>query len=385
MAEAVTQEQQELTLPSDREKVQCRLGNCTKRYHRLDVHIQTAHGMTVEEYLDACPGAPIRSAYSEAAAEETAVQGGSSPAVGKGEFVFGVARLAVRRGVEPGDEALIPEHDENWEPGTAEKSALEDLALAMEHDENALLVGPTGCGKSLLVQQLACALEQPLRRVNLHGEVRAADFLGEKIIDVEPASGQAVVKWQDGVLPQAMRRGHWLLLDELDAASAAVLFVLQGVLETGRRLTLMPNAGEVVQAHPQFRIVATANTLGRGDESGLYTGTRVLNEAFLDRFGTVIESRYPNEETECKILVKRSGLEQDVALVLVKAARHVREAFAKDEVSCTFSTRRLVAWAQKTKVYGNARRAAGVAVLHKLGRDDRGVVEGVIQRYVGEG
>ena len=56
MAEAATQEQQELTLPPDREKVQCRLGTCTKRYHRLDVHIRTAHGMTVEEYLDACPG-----------------------------------------------------------------------------------------------------------------------------------------------------------------------------------------------------------------------------------------------------------------------------------------------------------------------------------------
>lgn len=367
---------------SGRERVKCR--QCGEFYHRLDVHITTKHDMSLDEYRDRYPGAPLRSAQAEAAMQETARPTPSKSLPGKGEYAFGVARLNARRNVDDHDKVFIPEHDEHWIPGLAEKEALEDLALGIQFKDNVLLEGPTGAGKSLIVMQLACAIGQPLRRVNLHGDVRAADFAGEKIVDVDVASGQAVVKWRDGILPQAMRRGHWLLLDELDAGPALIMFVLQGVLEPGRRLVLMGNEGEVVESHPEFRIIATANTLGRGDESGLYTGTRILNEAFLDRFGTVIHFGYPSEDTECRILVGRAGITSEQALMLVRSAHMVREAFDRGEVSCTFSTRRLVAWAEKTQRYGNARRGARVAVLNKLSREDAVFVDGVIQRHLGE-
>lgn len=385
-----------------REKIQCEL--CAKYFHRLDVHIKAVHGKTPEQYIEQFPGRKVRSDHAEAVMAEAGRKAARVRVEGKGkgkpaekvvaeeaevaplpgEFKFGVARLFERDDVEEDSLRFIPEHDAGWIPGRAEKSALEDLALGIQDKENCLMVGPTGCGKSLLAMQLACSLGQPMRRVNLHGDVRASDFTGEKIVDVDRDSGQSVVKWRDGVLPQAMRAGHWLLLDELDAAPASILFVLQGVLETGRRLVLTGNGGEVVESHEHFRIIATANTVGRGDDTGLYQGTRVLNEAFLDRFGTVIDSRYPTKDTEARILQERAGIEKDLAMSLVGVAHRVREAFDKDEVGCTFSTRRLVAWAIKTAHYKSARRAAGVAVLNKLTPDDRKIVDGVIQRHLGE-
>lgn len=394
------------------EKATCQI--CGEKYHRVDAHIMQKHKMRIAEYRKQFPSAPIMSEHAKKVVEagrqaRIAASKGLPPAKPEqdkkpastpdplpepeeaGVYKVGVAKLRHCDSIQPGDEVFVPRFDEGWQVGTTEMDLMESLALAIEADEPAMLVGPTGCGKNALVDQLAAVLNQPVTRINLHGDVRAADFLGEKRVEIDPATNQSVVVWKDGALPRAMRNGHWLLLDEMDAAPPAILFVLQSVLEKGHRLVLTGNGGEVVNPHPRFRLIATANTLGRGDNSGLYAGTNILNEAFLDRFGVVVQASYAKPEVEAEILKARANLTPDMAKRMVAVATKVREGMAAEQCFCTFSTRRLIAWATKARrmIEGGMApekavgKAAGLAVLNKLDDNDRKVVAGIIQRYFG--
>jgi cobaltochelatase CobS len=270
---------------------------------------------------------------------------------------------------------FVPEYDEDFIIEEEEKRRWEYLALGIENKENVLLVGPTGCGKSKCVLQLASVLGQPVQRMNLHGDIRATDFVGEKTID-----GGNIV-WSDGILPSAMRRGHWLLLDELDAAQPHILFILQAVLEPSKRLVLTANHGEVVEAHKCFRIIATTNTVNKGDS--LYLGTNHMNEAFLDRFAIVIKADYPIAKFEIKILIENTGINEGLAKRMVKLAGEVRLALQNETSFCTFSTRKLLNWARFSVKLGNVKKAFNLVVLNRLSEEESIFLDGLRQRIFG--
>lgn len=379
--------------PNDRydgngnEKVQCRV--CKKWFHRLDVHVGSKHGMNTDQYREKHPGAPT---ISEAARQKAVkAQGGKfkdakkAPVTGNddGLLKFGAARLKVRDDLTEYDKQFLPVHDEKWIPGESEQRMLEELALAMEDDDNCLICGPHGIGKSTLAKELAAICNQPLRRVGMDGDVRRADFIGEKNVVVDEKSGQTITSWVDGILPDAAERGHWLLIDEIDAMPAHIAFLMHGVLECNRHLVLMGDNGRRIKFHPNFRIIATANTLGNGDDSGQYAGTNVMNQAFLDRWGVTIEAGYPAEQDEVKILTERTGIDCERARKMVKVAQKVREAFANEQCFVSLSPRRLIDWAAKTVRLNDARRAAKITIVNKMTKDDAQFVDGIVQRYFG--
>nr|NGX27790.1 Aerobic cobaltochelatase subunit CobS [Chlamydiota bacterium] len=192
-------------------------------------------------------------------------------------------------------------------------------------------------------------------------------------------------KFRYGILPTAMNEGHILVLEELDAAEPAILFTLQGVMEDDGVLTLTENAGEIIKAHPKFRIVATANTLGPGDETGLYTGTHVLNAAHLDRWTAVFNMGYLQQDREQALLLKKApSLTKRTANAFVKLANAVRKAADQEQVFCTFSTRRLLALARKSVSLGSITLALEITVLNKLAKNDRQVVYEIAQRHLPE-
>lgn len=388
------------------EKVQCRI--CAGWYHRVDAHVLRAHGMNAEEYLAQHPGAELESerakelrkrgaakAWSTRKGKPAVKAGESKPIrarfatktevkaeeLAEGELRFGCAVLRKREGLAEEDEFYLPGFDAQRQVGASEMDLLEAFALGIESKSNLMLSGPTGAGKTTLAKYVAAIVNQPLIQVPMTGQFTTAQFVGEKTVRVDEDSGQNYVVWIDGILPRAMRRGYWLLIDELDMAPPEVLSVLQAVLEPEGKLLLTENDGEVVEPHPDFRIIATANTLGHGDETGLYQATNPLNEAFLDRFKFTILVDYPDADTEAKIVKAKTGIDGADARRMVSVARRIREAQVKEDCNTTFSTRKLIAWGEAAKRFKSFTKAAKFTVINKVNNGDGELVTAIVQRY----
>lgn len=71
-----------------------------------------------------------------------------------------------------------------------------------------------------------------------------------------------------GVLIDAMRKGYWIILDELNLAPTDVLEALNRLLDDNREL-FITETQEVVKAHPRFMLFATQNP------PGIYGGRKV--------------------------------------------------------------------------------------------------------------
>jgi cobaltochelatase CobS len=384
-------------------KIQCQI--CRLWYHRLDVHLSTQHATKVVDYNAKFPGFLTISAYASAKASKgqakkkkgakKAIKAKPArPAADKrqesepGEdahrsIPFGCVKLPMRRDLDARDQAQVPQHDTGWEMGVNEKRQMEEVALGIEGGDNIMITGPAGIGKSTMVLEMAAILNQPVARIAMDGDMRRSDFVGDKNVVVDEKSGQAVTDWVNGVLVTAAERGWWLMIDEIDAMPAHIAFVMHGVLEGNRSLALLGDGGRLVKFHPDFRVVTTSNTLGRGDESGMFAGTNIMNEALLDRFGVVIAAGYPSAATEVDILVKRTGINVTDAGKMRKVAEKVREANKLEKCFVSLSTRRLIDWADKARRLKDPRRAAKITLVNKLGGDDAKFVDNVIQRYFG--
>ena len=208
--------------------------------------------------------------------------------------------------------------------------------------------GLSGNGKTLMVEQACAQTGREFLRVNISPETDEDDLIGGfRLVDGE-------TKWFDGPVIQAMKRGSILTLDEIDRGSNK-LMCIQGILE-GKGY-LIKKTGEYVDPTPGFNVIATANTKGKGDDSGRYMAATILDDAFLERFPITVEQEYPSTAIETKILKKvfsSLGIDDDeFAGNLVKWADIIRKTFEDGAIDELISTRRLVHIAEAYVIFSN--------------------------------
>jgi cobaltochelatase CobS len=228
-----------------------------------------------------------------------------------------------------------------------------DIAVwFIDSSEPLYIFGPTGCGKTSLVKQLAARLNYPVFEVTGHNRLEFQDMVGHHTIQ------QGNMTFEYGPLALAMRYGGLFLLNEIDLLEPSTAAGLNGILD-GQSLCIAENGGELITPHPLFRFAATANTNGGSDETGLYQGTLRMNLALMDRF-MVCEVNYPKPEIEEQLLSKIvPALPEQIRKKMVEYANEVRRLFMGEAgnsyngnaIEVTFSTRTLLRWADLTTRY----------------------------------
>jgi len=214
------------------------------------------------------------------------------------------------------------------------------------------VTGLSGNGKTTMIEQVCAKLGRECFRVNIVAETDEDDLFG----GFRLVNGDMV--WHDGAVVSAMKRGAVLLLDEIDLGSDK-LMCLQSVLE-GKGVFLK-KINQWVSPAAGFTIFATANTKGKGSDDGRFVGTRVMNEAMLDRFDYTYEQEYAPVTTEKRILVramKKFGkVDEDFASYLCKWADMLRATFKEGACDEVVSTRRLLNIVKAFSVFGDKDKA----------------------------
>ncbi|XP_066110370.1 midasin isoform X3 [Saccopteryx bilineata] len=235
-----------------------------------------------------------------------------------------------------------PAIDETYTLTPSVKLNLRDIVRVVSAGIYPVLIqGETSVGKTSLIRWLAAATGNHCVRINNHEHTDIQEYIGCYTSD---SSGKLVFK--EGVLIDAMRKGYWIILDELNLAPTDVLEALNRLLDDNREL-LITETQEVVKAHPRFMLFATQNP------PGLYGGRKMLSRAFRNRFVELHFDELPSSELET-ILHKRCSLPPSYCSKLVRvmldlqSCRRSSSVFAGKQGFITL--RDLFRWAERYRL-----------------------------------
>ena len=166
------------------------------------------------------------------------------------------------------------------------------------------------------------------------------------------------------------------------------MFVLQRILESDGYFTLL-DKNKVVKQNKFFRLFATANTIGLGDTTGLYTGTQQINQAQLDRWEIVTSLNYLEEEKELEIiLAKNRSLDntegKNKISNMIKVASLTRKGFMNGDISTVMSPRTVLNWCNNSEIFKDVGYAFRVTFLNKCDDSEKNIIAEYYQRCFGE-
>jgi cobaltochelatase CobS len=285
------------------------------------------------------------------------------------------------------------------------------ILAGFARNRRVMVTGYHGTGKSTHIEQVAARLNWPCVRINLDSHVSRVDLVGKDAIVLK--EGKQVTEFKDGILPWALQNNVALCFDEYDAGRPDVMFVIQRVLETAGRLTLLDQS-RVIRPHPAFRLFATTNTIGLGDTSGLYHGTQQINQGQMDRWSIVATLNYLPHDREVDIVMAkvprfageaadakgkdavgkdatakdgRSKLikgSRDTVSKMVRVADLTRNAFIAGDLSTVMSPRTVITWAENAEIFGEVGFAFRLTFLNKCDELERTLVAEFYQRCFGQ-
>lgn len=189
---------------------------------------------------------------------------------------------------------------------------IRNLAAALSASVAPILIqGPTSIGKTTLIQYMAAKLGHKCFRINNHEHTDVQEYVGGYVSGTDGA-----LTFQEGILVQALRGGHWIILDELNLAPSEILEALNRLLDDNREL-LIPETGEVIRPSEGFQLFATQNP------PGIYGGRKPLSLAFRNRFIELNFDDIPSVETE-EIVTATCGIAPKYSKMMIKVSKDLQ-------------------------------------------------------------
>lgn len=216
-----------------------------------------------------------------------------------------------------------------------------------------MLTGPTGCGKTRLIEHMGEALGREVVTISCHDDLTSADLVGRFMV-----TGGDVI-WNDGPLTRAIKEGAICYMDEVVEARHDSLAVLHSLTDH-RRTLYLDRAGEIVKAPDNFMLVCSYNPAYR-------SSLKELKPSFRQRFVTIAMNFLPPER-ETDVLVVEASIDIAVARRLVQCATSIRNANDVFHFEPP-STRALVTAAKMIAAGASELEAAEVCILAPLSND----------------
>ena len=278
----------------------------------------------------------------------------------------------------------VPEIDSSY---CFDRATTMAILAGFKYNRRVMIQGLHGTGKSTHIEQVAARLNWPCVRVNLDSHISRIDLIGKDAIVLQ--DGKQVTEFQDGILPWSLQNPTALVFDEYDAGRPDVMFVIQRVLESEGKFTLL-DKNRVLKPHPYFRLFATTNTVGLGDTTGLYHGPQQINQGQMDRWNLVSTLNYLNFEQEKNIMLSKvqsfnNSEREEIIELMIKVADLSRKGLSNGDISTVMSPRTVLTWAQNAEILDfNYSLAFKLTFINKCDESERQIISEYYQRCFGE-
>lgn len=214
-----------------------------------------------------------------------------------------------------------------------------------------MLKGPTGCGKTRLVEYMAYRLSVPLFTVSCHEDITASDLVGRYVLQ----GGETL--WVDGPLTVAARQGGICYLDEIVEARSDSTVVIHSLADHRREISLERQGNVRIQAARDFCLVVSYNPGYQSILKDLKVSTR---QRMIS-----IELTWPTPDIEQQVLLNEAGVHPDVAAALVRLGQAIRR-LDDDDLREVASPRALVSAAKLVTKGLTVHEAAVAAIVGPL-------------------
>jgi len=383
------------------EKIVCQI--CSSEVHAIKRHIEDtpqhlSDGWTIERYKKEYPDSPVISATVRDIIKKQKMEKHTKAVVGDDTtrlplhevFSLGAAPDAMTPTGNAINITVFGKHDHPEMVPDVDLNYVFDINLTkiilmgLEGGMPVYLWGHSGTGKTSAFDQVCAHTNRPVIRVQHTLNTEESMILGHPQLKGKigaDGSTYTETSFKPGPLALAMKYGWVYLADEYDFGVPHVLSVYQPVLE-GKALIIKEAEGEWrrVDPHPNFRFVATGNTNGVGDETGLYQGTQLQNAANYERFAIVEKVLYMASEMEELVLQSQASLHKKDAVNMVKYATKIREAVERSEMSMPISPRALIHASKIGTMRGCFKKGLMLAYINRLSEIDREAATQLAQR-----